>query len=333
MKLLVLAGTRDGRFLAREFAGRGHEVLVSTLTEYGAELAEAEGLRVRYGAFSAGELDRVLESGAFDAVIDATHPYAQNIRAIAQTACTGSGTAYFRWERPASAGVFSGKASSGRERLSPGKKIYPDGVVSRRGAISPGAVSPGAVSPDAVSPDAVSPEGGIPPGRVVSSADKSPTKEGRPQGGIYWAQNLTDAAGLAAGLGERILLTTGSNGLPEWLGQAVLKDKTLFVRVLPTAKVLQRCEELGLKPRQIIAAQGPFSREWNEAMMAQLGIQVVVAKDSGREGGTPAKILACSRRGIPLVLLKRPSQVSAFLSPSEFIVKVEDDLWKRKSFS
>ncbi|KLU58986.1 cobalt-precorrin-6x reductase [Peptococcaceae bacterium CEB3] len=308
MRLLVLAGTRDGRLLAREFAGRGHEVLVSTLTEYGAELAEADGLRVRYGAFSAGELNRVLEGGAFDAVIDATHPYAKKIRAVAQTASAGSGTAYFRWERPASAENLPGDTSSGSEN----------------GLALASEVSPGSGIPSARESGTAA---GFPPGC------EPPREKNLPPGKIYWADTLADAAERAAGLGERILLTTGSNGLPEWLGQAVLRDKTLFVRVLPTAKVLQRCEELGLKPRQIIAAQGPFSPEWNEAMIAQLGIQVVVAKDSGREGGTPAKILACSHRGIPLVVLKRPSKAGAFVSPSQFIVKVEDDLCKRKSFS
>lgn len=258
MRFFVLAGTHDGRLIAEDLVVRGHEVLVSTLTEYGAKLAESEGLRVRYGALTAAELERILQEGAFRAVIDATHPYALNIQATAQKVCIRSATAYFRWERPATESI----------------------------------------------PDAE----------------------------VYWAENIAEAAEIAAGLGERILLTTGSNGLADWLLQSPLQGKTLFVRVLPTAKVLQRCEELGLKPYQIIAAQGPFSQAWNEAMLRQLEIQAAVAKDSGTEGGTPAKIAACRNLNIPLILLRRPSASAAgfVLSRNEFIEKVEKALWKLK---
>lgn len=259
MRFLVLAGTRDGRLIAQDLVACGYEVLVSTLTEYGAELAESEGLSVRYGAFTSEELNQVLQEESFSGVIDATHPYALKIQATAQAACTRSATAYFRWERPATDGF--------------------------------------------------------------------PPRE------VYWAENITEAAEIAAGLGERILLTTGSNHLADWLDQAALKEKTVFVRVLPTAKVLQRCEELGLKPYQIIAAQGPFSQAWNEAMMTQLGIQVVVAKDSGKEGGTPAKIVASRNLAVPIILLRRPSGVQFSLSRCEFIKKVENEVWKQKSFS
>jgi precorrin-6A/cobalt-precorrin-6A reductase len=123
---------------------------------------------------------------------------------------------------------------------------------------------------------------------------------------IHWAKNIPEAAQIAAGLGQRILLTTGSNALPEWTAQPCFKNKNLYVRVLPTSQVLGRCEALGFKPNQIIAAQGPFSQEWDEAMFKQLKIEVVVAKESGKIGGTPEKVQSCLNLKIPLVLLERP---------------------------
>ncbi|MHB1652027.1 MAG: precorrin-6A reductase [Desulfitobacteriaceae bacterium] len=256
MKFLILAGTLDGRLLAKEFAKRGHEILVSTLTAYGADLVEERGLNVRYGAFEAGELAGVLREGVFTALIDATHPYATGIRETAQEACFRSSIPYFRWQRPSTVGSF------------------------------------------------------VP--------------------FVYWAEDIPQASELAAGFGERILLTTGSNSLPEWLKQAFGQGKTVYVRVLPTSKILKHCEELGLKPYQIIAAQGPFSQAWNEAVILQLGITVMIAKDSGKEGGTPEKIRACQHLGIPLILLRRPDREQPELSRTQFIEKLEEEMWKRR---
>lgn len=76
MNLLVLAGTEDGRRLASELEARGHQVWVSTLTEYGAQIAEAQGLHTRYGALDEVGLLSLLKQKSFTALIDATHPLA-----------------------------------------------------------------------------------------------------------------------------------------------------------------------------------------------------------------------------------------------------------------
>lgn len=264
MKFLVLAGTSDGRLLAEELAQRGHEVLLSVLTAYGAELAgerlEAEKIRlkIRYGAFSVDQLAETLRREGFAALVDASHPYAKRLHETAKEAALLSGSPYFRYVRPS--GI------KGEEH-------------------------------------------------------------------VYWAKDITEAAELAAGFGDRILLTTGSKDLSDWLQQPDLAGKTVYVRVLPTSQVLSKCEALGLKPWQIIAAQGPFSQAWNEAMISQLRINVMVAKDSGAEGGTPEKILACKRLSIPLILLVRPDGGEPKLSLTEFMQEMEEKLWIPKSFS
>lgn len=232
MKLLILAGTADGRQMAQELLHRGHAVTVSSLTGYGAELAAAVGLSTRFGALDKESLRDLLASGDYQAVVDATHPYATNITALARHVCRNMELPFFRWERPST------------ERFD-----HPL---------------------------------------------------------VHWVTDIPAAAREVARFGQRILLTTGSNSLPEWVSQAVLQDKELFVRVLPTASVLARCESLGLPPGRIIAAQGPFTLAWNTAMCEQYGIDAVVAKDSGPTGGTPEKIAACLSLNIPIVLIERP---------------------------
>lgn len=232
MRLLVLAGTEDGRELADALKQHGHDVLVSTLTAYGADLAKEHGLQARSGAMDAESLTNLLKANSFEALVDATHPYALRVKEMAKAVCADLVLPYLRWERSA------------------------------------------------------------------LELEDHPL--------IHWAEDISTAAQIAARLGQRILLTTGSNGLLEWASLPLINQKILYIRVLPTSEVLRRCELLGFKPYQIIAAQGPFSQEWDEAMFKQLKIEVVVAKESGKLGGTLEKVKACLSLEIPLVLLKRP---------------------------
>ena len=105
-----------------------------------------------------------------------------------------------------------------------------------------------------------------------------------------------------------------------------MQNKKLYIRVLPTSQVLTRCELLGFKPNQIIAAQGPFSQEWDEAMFKQLKIEVVVTKESGKVGGTLEKVKACQHLNIPLVILKRPMTDDKDSSQAQFIKHLEEIL-------
>jgi len=232
VRLLVLAGTEDGRELADALKKRGHEVLVSTLTAYGADLAEGQGLKARSGAMDEESLTDLLNEHSFAGLVDATHPYAVRVKEMAKKVCADLSLPYLRWERSA-----------------------------------------------------------------LELEDHSH---------IHWAEDIPNAAQLAAKLGHRIMLTTGSNGLSEWVSLPSMKDKMLYIRVLPASEVLVRCESLGFKPNQIIAAQGPFSQAWDEAMFKQLNIEVVVAKESGKVGGTLEKVQACLSLNIPLVIIKRP---------------------------
>ena len=99
--ILVLGGTSDARALVEGVRGAGYEVLLSTVSEYGARLAAEVGVEVRCGALDDAELSRLVEGAA--AVVDATHPFAAQISAAAAAACVRANRPYLRFERPAGA--------------------------------------------------------------------------------------------------------------------------------------------------------------------------------------------------------------------------------------
>lgn len=99
--ILVLAGTLDGRQLAVDLAGEGHEVLLSVVSEYGGELARDSRLTVRVGPLDQFELVAFLKQTPIRMVVDASHPYAANASQNAMTACRDAGVPYIRYERPA----------------------------------------------------------------------------------------------------------------------------------------------------------------------------------------------------------------------------------------
>lgn len=116
-----------------------------------------------------------------------------------------------------------------------------------------------------------------------------------------WAE----AAHKAAGLGDTIFLTTGSNNLEIFLDSIKDEGLRIVVRVLPEHRVVKKCQELGLAPRDIIAMQGPFSKEMNRATFKSYKASVVVTRDSGKAGGIDTKISAALSLNIPVVVIKR----------------------------
>lgn len=100
-----------------------------------------------------------------------------------------------------------------------------------------------------------------------------------------------------------ILLTTGAKELGAF---AALEPDRLFPRVLPTHASLSACEDLGIPHRNILALQGPFSQEMNEAMLTQYQIRWLVTKDGGTAGGYEEKQAAAQARGVPVILIRRP---------------------------
>ncbi len=120
------------------------------------------------------------------------------------------------------------------------------------------------------------------------------------------------AAECAAALKEtegNILLTTGSKDLHIYASDPEVRDR-LFVRVLPSEESIRLCSEAGIAGRQVIAMQGPFSKEMDLAVIRQFDISLMVTKSSGRTGGFGEKTEAAAEAGIPVYLIGRPSNES-----------------------
>ena len=118
-------------------------------------------------------------------------------------------------------------------------------------------------------------------------------------------QTAAQAAAYLAGKPGNILLATGAKELPAF---APLDPARLYPRVLPTLVGITACETAGIPHRNIIAMQGPFTRELNVAVMRQFHIAYMVTKDGGAAGGFAEKAQAAAQCGVQLIVLRRPEE-------------------------
>ena len=77
--------------------------------------------------------------------------------------------------------------------------------------------------------------------------------------------------------------------------------------------------------RNILAMQGPFSQELNEALIRQYHIAWVVTKDGGTAGGFPEKARAAETTGAELIVLCRPEDQGEDLAS---IVKLCEEMMR-----
>jgi len=98
----VFSGTGDGNALAAELSRLGYRLIVSTASDYGAELASVAlpGVEVRSGRQGvAARRSQLQQSGAV-AIIDATHPFATEISSQLTQLSAELNVPYIRYERP-----------------------------------------------------------------------------------------------------------------------------------------------------------------------------------------------------------------------------------------
>ena len=124
---------------------------------------------------------------------------------------------------------------------------------------------------------------------------------------VYPVNSWTEAAIKAAELGKNIFLTTGSNSLETFIHAEAMKGKRVVVRVMPEHRVVKKCQDLGINPKDIVALQGPFSTKFNRSIFKAYRAEVIVTRDSGPSSGTNNKIAAALELKIPVVVIKRDS--------------------------
>jgi len=102
-----------------------------------------------------------------------------------------------------------------------------------------------------------------------------------------------------------IFVTTGTHQLESIVRSSFTRSARLVVRVLPEGRLVQKCKDMGISPRDIIAMQGPFSKEINKALFKFYGADILLTRDSGLDGGTDTKISAALELGLEIVLIKK----------------------------
>lgn len=233
-EILIFAGTTEGRRLSECLAASGICNTLCVATRYGEfVLREHPLVKVHQGRMNRKEIREFIEKGDFKAVVDATHPYADEVTENIRLAMEGIEIPYIRLKREL-------------------------------------------------------------------SVDKAANEKGE-EGIIYFDSHEACAGALEKTEGN-ILLTTGSKDLGKYCACEGLKSR-LYVRALPGMDSLSLCMEQGIRGKQIIAMQGPFTEMMNEAMIYQYGISCLVTKQSGKSGGFPEKLQAAKKAGIPLFVV------------------------------
>ncbi len=254
-QVLIYSGTTEGRLLAEHLAQNGVSATVCVATEYGSEMMQPHpNIQVREGRMDADEMRAFVEEHAFDAVVDATHPYAVE--------------------------VSRNIKESMKESVVPCYRLL----------------------------------------REMQSAGETAAR----------THYVKDAAECGAYLKHRegaVLLTTGSKELGNFL--TTFEDKSrLYVRVLPAVESIEICKKQQIPGKQVIAMQGPFSREMNEAILRQYHIRYLVTKESGTAGGFFEKEQAAAAAGAELVVIGRPEEKEGY-ELSELFALLTGKKWKR----
>ncbi|OEH93118.1 precorrin-6A reductase [Bacillus solimangrovi] len=125
---------------------------------------------------------------------------------------------------------------------------------------------------------------------------------------IHYVNNYEEASDLAAQKRGNIMLTTGSKTLQVFTDKLLqLPDTRLIARMLPRKDNMEKCEQLGLPQKNIIAIQGPFTKMLNQALYENYEITLVVTKESGKAGSVDEKITAAMELGIEIIMILRPT--------------------------
>ncbi len=134
--------------------------------------------------------------------------------------------------------------------------------------------------------------------------------------GIHYVASTEEAAEFLKSTTGNVLLTTGSKELSAF---TVVPDyeNRLFARVLSLPSVAAACEQLGFRGRNLICMQGPFSEEFNIALIHQIHAEWLVTKETGVSGGFPEKIDAAAKTGCKVIIIGKPLSETGY-SVEEF---------------
>lgn len=231
--ILFLAGTSDARELAVEMKQAGLQVLATVVTEPAAKSLQDAGIDTQIGRLTAVDMASLIVEKGFQAVVDASHPFAEEASKNALQGAKEANVPYIRYERES-------------QRFQDDKLIV--------------------------------------------------------------VHDYAEAAKLAATKRGVIMLTTGSKTLEIFAKELVgLEDTRLIARMLPRIDNMEKCAELGVEQKNIVAIQGPFSKELNKALYKQYNVTLMITKESGKVGSVDEKLEAALECGIEAIMIARPN--------------------------
>jgi precorrin-6A/cobalt-precorrin-6A reductase len=231
--IIVLAGTSDARKLALCIQQAGYDVLATVVTEHAADQLRASGLAVHLGRLTAEQLAELIRAKKAKAVVDASHPFAEEASKNAMQAAADVGVPYIRYERQAAPVAY--------ER-------------------------------------------------------------------VMFVDSYEEAAELAAKKQGVIMLTTGSKTLSIFAKKLLgLPNTRVIARMLPRKDNMEKCEQLKFPQENIVAMQGPFTKEFDKALFQHFGVTLLITKESGKVGFVDEKIAAAQELGIETIVIRRPT--------------------------
>ena len=185
--------------MAEALCARQIDCMASVATEYGREvMRQQEHLVIREGRMGEPEMEELMRTGTFLAVVDATHPYAVEVTEHIKESAKKTNLPYLRLSRSTAAE------------------------------------------------------------REIAEHEWM----------IHTVADTQECVELLSKLPGNILLTTGSKELHAYAVREEIR-KRLFVRVLPGVESIEICHREQIPGKQIIAMQGPFGTELNEALIRQ----------------------------------------------------------------
>lgn len=231
-KVLLFAGTTEGREIAQHLKNTIVSLTVSVATGYGETLIDkASNINILTNRLGKEEMVQLLNKENFHLVIDATHPYAVEVTQNIIKSCEETSTKYLRVIRESE-------------------------------------------------------------GIGVSDA-------------IIYVNSVEEACNYLKNTEGNILATTGSKEIEKY---SVIPnyEERVFARVLCSDEVIKKCNELGFNGKNLIAMQGPFSKEFNTALLKQINAKYMVTKESGSTGGFEEKIVSAKEAGVTAIVIGRP---------------------------
>lgn len=234
-KILVFAGTYEGRKVCEYLNDNNIKAVVCVATDYGKDIISyMQNIEIFSKRLNKEEMTDLISKNDFHMVIDATHPYAKEVTENIKASCAITKKRYFRLYRK--------------------EDTFLDCIN---------------------------------------------------------VKNTDEAVKILQKTEGKVLLTTGSKELEKFCKIDDFNNR-LVARVLPSIEVIEHCYKLGLSGKNIIAMQGPFSKEMNSSTLKQYGCKYLVTKNTGDFGGLKEKVKASHELGVKVICIHRPTKEDGY---------------------